>query len=278
MKTLWLTQIVAVLRLEMRKTFFSRRGLWVYLLALAPVVIFVIQWFVVRFKMHRPPDFGANTNVFAGIFQMLDLRIVIFFGCLGIFMNLFRGEVLDRSLHFYFLAPIRREVLVVGKYLAGMIASLVIFTSSTVLQWIILYSQFPAATINSYLHDGNGWSHLAGYVTATALGCIGYGSVFLLTGALFRNPIFPAAGILVWESINAFVPPVLQKFSVIYYLKSLCPIEAPPNVPPPFSLLIVNADPIEPSLAISGILLFTVLVVVIAALQVRRMEISYSTD
>jgi len=37
----WLSQIGLVMRLEMRKTFFSRRGIWVYLLALAPVLIFL---------------------------------------------------------------------------------------------------------------------------------------------------------------------------------------------------------------------------------------------
>ena len=37
----WFAQIGLVIRLEMRKTFFSRRGLWVYLLALAPVLIFL---------------------------------------------------------------------------------------------------------------------------------------------------------------------------------------------------------------------------------------------
>jgi len=203
---------------------------------------------------------------------------VIFFGCLGIFMNLFRGEVLDRSLHYYFLAPIRREVLVVGKYLAGIIAAIVIFTTSTVLQWIAMYAHFPWTTVSSYLRDGNGWSHLAAYAGASALGCIGYGSVFLLAGALIRNPIFPAAALFIWEGINAFVPSLLQKFSVVYYLKSLCPIEAPPGVPPPLSLLIVNADPIEASVAVCGMLVFTLLVVVIAALQVRRMEINYGTD
>ena len=278
MKTLWLTQIAAVLRVELGKTFFSRRGLWVYLLALAPLLIFGGHSLIMLVRAHVPCDFGNDTNVFAGIFQTLDLRVVIFFGCLGIFMNLFRGEVLDRSLHFYFLAPIRREVLVVGKYLAGIIAALVIFTTSTILQWIAMYAHFSSTIVLSYLRDGNGWSHLAAYAGTTALGCVGYGSVFLLMGALFRNPIFPAAGILIWESVNAFVPPLLQKFSVIYYLKSLCPIEAPPNVGPPFSLLIVNADPIAPAIAVSGILIFTLLVVVIATLQVRRMEINYSTD
>ena len=32
-----LAQIYAVLRLELKKTFFARRGLWIYLLAFAPV-------------------------------------------------------------------------------------------------------------------------------------------------------------------------------------------------------------------------------------------------
>ena len=38
---LWWAQIRAVFRLEMKKTFFAKRGLWVYLLALAPVVPFL---------------------------------------------------------------------------------------------------------------------------------------------------------------------------------------------------------------------------------------------
>jgi hypothetical protein len=37
----WRLQIAAVIRLEMKKTFFAKRGLWVYLLALAPVLLFM---------------------------------------------------------------------------------------------------------------------------------------------------------------------------------------------------------------------------------------------
>lgn len=277
MKTLWLTQVAAVVRLEMRKTFLARRGLWIYLLALLPLLIFGAHtWDSLR--RQRACDFGQDTNIFAGIFQLLDLRLVLFFGCLGIFMNLFRGEMLDRSLHFYFLSPVRREVILAGKYLAGLAAAVAIFTTSTVVQWVVMYWHFPSSTVLSYLRDGNGWSHLGGYAGVTVLGCIGYGSVFVLAGALFKNPIVPAAAVLIWESINAFLPSLLQKFSVIYYLKSLCPIEAPPDVPPPFSLMLVNADPISGEIAVPGILLFTGLVLVIAALRVRRMEIHYGTD
>ena len=66
-------------------------------------------------------------------------------------MNLFPGEMLDKSLHFYLLTPVRREVLLAGKYLAGLIATTLIFTTSTALQVLILLAQFdhPVRWVNS---------------------------------------------------------------------------------------------------------------------------------
>ena len=61
-------------------------------------------------------DFTQYNMIFAIYYGGLILRTVVFFGCAWIFMNLFRGDIIDRSLHFYFLSPVRREVLVVGKY------------------------------------------------------------------------------------------------------------------------------------------------------------------
>jgi ABC-type transport system involved in multi-copper enzyme maturation permease subunit len=272
-----LAQIYAVMRLEMKKTFLARRGLWIYLLAFAPVALFSFHS-IRQLQIGRPCDFGMDTNIFAGVFQFFYLRLAVFFGCLGIFMNLFRGEVLDKSLHFYFLAPIRRDVLLAGKFLTGLLATILIFCTSTIVQFFALYWHFPANAFQDYLFRNNGLSHLVAYVGATALGCVGYGSVFLAAGILLRNPIIPAAVILVWEAANAFLPAVLQKLSVIYYLKSLCPIEVPPDVPPPVALLVVNPDPVSPMIAIPGLLLLSVAVLALASLRIRRMEISYGTE
>src|SRR5436190_20319569 len=124
---LWFAQILAVIRLELRKTFFAKRGLWIYILAFMPLMLFTAH----AINHRRAPDFGEDTNVFATVFQFFYLRLAIFFGCVGIFMNLIRGEMLDRSLHYYLLAPIRREVLMAGKFLAGLISATVIFGTST---------------------------------------------------------------------------------------------------------------------------------------------------
>ena len=41
MMRLWWAQVRAVVRLEMKKTFFARRGLWIYILALLPLLLFL---------------------------------------------------------------------------------------------------------------------------------------------------------------------------------------------------------------------------------------------
>ncbi len=218
--------------------------------------------------------------MFAGVFQFFFLRLAVFFGCLGIFMNLFRGEILDRSLHFYFLAPIRREVLTVGKFLAGLLATCVIFVTSELLQNLILFWNIPASARDLYLYHNHGLEHAAAYMGVTVLACIGYGAFFLIAGMLFRNPILPTAGILIWEAANPFLPSVLKQFSVIYYLKALCPVDipVPPDTPALLALLISNSDPISPILAIPGLVIVALVAVYVSTLQVRRMEINYTTE
>src|ERR1039457_5635895 len=78
-------------------------------------------------------------------------------------------------------------------------------------------------------------SQLGSYMLVAALACIGYGAVFLMCGILFRNPMIPAAVVMVWENLNPFLPTVLKKISVIFYLKNLCPVEIP--IPPPFNVM-----------------------------------------
>jgi ABC-type transport system involved in multi-copper enzyme maturation permease subunit len=277
MNPLWIVQTMAVLRLELRKTFFSKRGFWIYLVALAPVVLFTGHS-LVQMKTHRPCDFGQDTNIFATVFQIFFIRLGVFFGCVGIFMNLFRGEVLDKSLHYYFLAPIRREVLLAGKFLAGLLATIVIFTGSTLLQIFGMYLHHGWPVVSDYMATGNGAAHFAAYLGVTVLACIGYGSVFLASGVMFRNPLIPAGVILVWESINSFLPSVLQKFSVIYYLKSLCPIQIDPHAGSFFSLLSINVDPMPAYIAVPGLILLAIAVLFLASFQVRKMEINYSTE
>ncbi len=364
------SQAWVIARIEMRRAFFSKRALWVYLLALFPSVIFIghaidmkiqqrrmasgpkvsaalidgvsrgetdtavlkrlgepaddNEWNRRKYKESRAPNgqrryeeqpelerhrhlvysdgqrraylhfvngmlesknvrelgnFEEDRSIYAAVFQYFYLRLAIFFGCLGIFMNLFRGEMLDKTLHFWFLFPTRREVLLLGKYLAGLTAACVIFTGGALLSYAAMLWPHSGVEMQAYWQSV-GWSHVMWYGVAAVLGCVGYGSVFVAAGLLLRNPIIPAAVLLAWEGINGFLPDVLQKLSVLHYLQSLCPVPAPmdSDVPPLLKMLLNPAAPSSKAGAILGLMGVTVLVLWAASKAVRRLEINYGTE
>jgi ABC-type transport system involved in multi-copper enzyme maturation permease subunit len=268
---LWTRQTLAILSLEIRKNFLSRRAFLLYLIAALPLGLLSL------FAVFRLPEddaltFNSLNTLFAAIYGGLILRTLVFFGCAWVFMNLFRGEVIDRSLHYYFLAPVRREVLVVGKYLSGLIATIVLFSITTIGSMLILYfSLFPSESSRHFL-EGAGAGQLLAYLGVTILACIGYGAVFLLVGLRFRNPIIPGLLLYGWEWINFLLPPLLKKISVIHYLQSLVPV---PMSEGPFAVLV---EPTPAWISVPSLLLFTGVVLFLASRHIRRMEISYAGD
>jgi ABC-type transport system involved in multi-copper enzyme maturation permease subunit len=354
-----LSQMLAVIRLELRKTFFARRGLWVYLLALAPAVLYfghsvyapreqqrlvrlarrhpiptealesisrghkredVIaevgqpywqrtdhrrfgpgrwvqrDWYkytdgksdftfvffngeLSRMERNDPDNLSNETVVFATLFQLYYVRLAIFFGCVGIFVNLFRGELLDKSLHFYLLTPVRREVLLAGKFIAGLGVAVLIFAGGAALQLAAMLWEFKGRDVGLYLSSG-GWGHLGAYLFVTVLACVGYGVIFLAAGLLFSNPIVPAAIVLIWESANLFVPGVLKKISVIYYLQTFCPVAFPQDsgLAQPLRLLVSTAEPATRAGALIAIGGLAVVGFVVAAQRARSLEINYSAE
>jgi len=272
---LWRGQVLAIMRLEIKKNFLARRGIWVYLLALAPVLLFAGHSFE-RLRHGRVCDLGQDNLIFATVFQFFFLRLAVFFGCVGVFMNLFRGEMLEKSLHYYLLTPVRREVLLAGKYLSGVLTTVVIFGTSAALSLAGLYWHIHPQVVRQYLVEGGGWGHVAAYLGITALACIGYGGVFLLMSFLFNNPMIPAAIVLIWEGLNPFLPAALKKISVIFYLQSLCPLEAP--LRSKWAFLAITANGTPPYLAVPGLLLVTLAGLYIAARKVRKLEINYGAE
>lgn len=262
----WWSQTRAVVRLELRKIL--RRPIWLLLLATAPLFILFLRM-IVPGGVRDTADVAGATQFFASNYQGLIQPVVIFLGCIAIFGNLIRREMLDRSLHYYFLSPIRREVLVVGKYLTGLIVSCVLFGLTTAVAFGLNYLPHDSTAVSHFLFHGPGLAHLGAYLLVTVLACVGYGAVFLFFGSFFKSPALPALAVFGWERINFLLPPLLKKISVIYYLQSLCPV---PVSEGPLATL---SDKPAPWVAILGLLVLAVVLVTISAWRIRTMEISY---
>src|SRR5215217_3078902 len=269
--SLWLRQIGAIFRLEIEKNFLGRRAILIYLIALLPLFPLLVLAVV------RPPgnewnDFNQYSTIYAILYNGLILRTVVFFGSAWIFMNLFRGELVDRSLHYYFLSAVRREVLVVGKYISGLATSIILFTTTTVVALLLLYFPHFYSQSARYFTEGRGLSQLLTYAGITVLACVGYGAFFFVVGLFVRNPIIPALLLYGWEWINFLLPPILKKISVIHYLNSLVPV---PVSEGPFAVV---AEPTPAYIAIPSMLAVTLVVLILAAYRIRHMEIRYGSD
>ena len=53
MNQLWWSRIRALIRLEIKKTFFARRGIWIYLVAFLPVLLFVAYGIAAKSQENR---------------------------------------------------------------------------------------------------------------------------------------------------------------------------------------------------------------------------------
>jgi hypothetical protein len=275
-QALWKSQLPTVLWMELRKNFISRRGFWIYLLAAAPPAL---AWLHSILTAQRPErlahDLSRDTQALAVIFQMFFLRPAVYFGCVGIFNWLFRGEVVERSLHYYFLAPIRREVLVLAKYLAGAITASTFFGASILLTFFGMYGHFPGFEFGEFMST-SGTSHVISYTTITILACLAWGAVFTWMGIRWRNPIVPSVTFLLWESLNVFLPSWLRKISVLHYLQSMTPVQG--DLRGPGLLLGRTTDPVAGWVAVLAVLAITTGALWLAVYELKRTEISYSSD
>ena len=263
-------QLLGTLRLDLRRSLLSPRSLAVYFLAFAPLAMVGI-WALTPFPLEEFDSPQEGTVVFAVLFEFY-VRLSIFFSALFLFVGLYRAEILERSLHYYLLTPVRRDFLALGKYLAGLMAAVGVFFFGAVAIYLTVISPWGGAAMANYLFAGPGLGNLLSYLAAIFLACAGYGALFLLVGVLFRNPVLPAATIWVWESTNPLLPNFLKHFSVIYYLQSFYP------VPINRGLFEVVGEPVPVWGSILGALLFIALVLAVVGWRVRRMDLAYGGE
>ncbi len=268
---LWRRQVKAMLGLELRKTFLRARALPVVVVAFLPALLLLLRA-ASRHLGANPQPAAQVALSYGSIYQFFFVRLIVFFGCFAIFTYLVRGEIAERSLHFYLLAPLRRSVFLLGKYVAGCLAAGALFTLSLAAQLGLLF--LPSVTVggSAYLFHGPGAGQAFAYLGVTWLAVLGYGAVFLTLALVAKNPMIPAAAILGWEWMNFLLPPALKRLSVFHYLQSLCPV---PVSAGPFAL---PGEPTPAPLAIGGLLVLIAVLLAIAVRRAGRLEVLYGGD
>ena len=266
---LWRTQVWTLAKTEIRRNLFSRRSLPLYLLVAMPMAIMILRAiFLPESERLDPPKATAE---FAEVFVFFLLRFIVFFTNAVIFVRLFRGEILERSLHYNLLAPLRREVLVVGKYIGGVLAATLLLVPTIVLSYFLTYLPHGVPGLELGF-SAAGLGILARYILIVVLACIAYGALFMLAGLFFKNPMVPAVIFLGWETLTPFLPALLKSLSFVHYLVSFAPVPVSLGA---FALL---ARPVAWWLALLALLGASAVILFLAGRVARKLEVTYSVD
>lgn len=261
-------QIKAVFKLELRRILRARHTQGFYGLLALTLTPFIIFSF-----MDVPPEAmtepGTLAVTYAGLYQNFLLRIVAFLGTATIFSTLFREDVTHKTLHHFLLVPAPRWVLLVGRYLAGLVLTTGLMTFTVALTNTLIAFKATRNGGWDYMLVHGGASQLAAYLGIMVLACLAYGAFFLMVGLLFKSPGVPILVYFSWEFINFLLPSFLKSASVIYPLESLNPI------PTPQGSLGVLAEALSPPVALAGLITATVVFLLVAGFQLRSAELKY---
>lgn len=206
----------------------SRRSVFLGLVAGGPVVLAAALRLAevsgLLFTFDRPR--AAGTVVYGMMIWLIYVRFLV--PVLGVFYgtSLVADEVDDKTITYLFTRPIQRSAVIIGKYLAYLVCTVLLLLPSVVLVFFLIVPIGRGATIGAMFPT------LLTDLGMLAFGLAAYGAVFAYVGARLKRPL--VAGLvfaLGWEPAVLIAPGYLKRLTVAYYLQALVRHEMPQDSP-----------------------------------------------
>ncbi|MDQ3068233.1 MAG: ABC transporter permease [Acidobacteriota bacterium] len=219
----FLYSALRVLDFSLAQMLWSRRTVFMLLVVFVPVLLAVVVRLIDTMSgstmqvngtaMDGPAIFGMMIWVFFVRFAVPVLSI--FYGT-----ALIADEVEDKTITFLFTRPIPRGAVLVGKYFAFVLSTLIIVLPSVMLVWLLV------VPIRGSL--GGSFPSLLKDLVILAVGFSVYGALFAFIGARFKRPLMIALFfVFAWENAALLFPGYLRRFTVANYLQGLVPHAMP---------------------------------------------------
>src|SRR5436190_8497596 len=218
--------------LSLGEMLWSRRTIFMMLVAGAPVVIACLLRVVVAFgapifEDHRATQDGVTQTIRMTGPAIFGLMIWVFYlrftvPVLGVFYgtSLMADEVEDKTITYLFTRPIRRGAVLFGKYLAYLGCTVFVVLPSVMLVYLLVVPMHGSL--------GASFIDLVKDLILLALGLAVYGALFAFVGAKFKRPlIIGLIFIFGWEQAALAFPGYLKRMTVAYYLQALVPHAMP---------------------------------------------------
>src|SRR5437762_9139692 len=217
-----LASAVRVFDLSLGQMLWSRRSIFLGLLLGGPVVLALALRIIS--SLYGLPINGAQpegATIFGMMVWLLYIRFIV--PILGVFYGtaLIADEVEDKTITYLFTRPIPRSAVLLGKYLAYLVCTVLLVLPSVVLVFFLIVP-ISGGSI------GAAFPSLVKDLGMVAVGLAAYGAVFALVGTRLKRPL--VAGLVFafgWEPAVLFFPGYLKRLTVAYYMQALVTHEMP---------------------------------------------------
>ena len=218
----YLAAAARVFDLSIGDMLWSRRTIFMVLVVAGPIVLAVVARMVQAGSVAPLRVNGVQVGgsaIFGMMIWVLFLRFIV--PVLGVFYgtSLVADEVDDKTITYLFTRPIPRGAIMLGKYLAYLVCTMLVVLPSVMIVYFLIV---PVAEIPA------SFGALVRDLGILALGLAAYGALFALIGAVLKRPL--VIGLIFafgWEQAALLMPGYLRRFTLAYYLQALVPHAMP---------------------------------------------------
>jgi ABC-type transport system involved in multi-copper enzyme maturation permease subunit len=257
-----------VFDLSLGQMLWSRRSAFLAILLGGPVLMaaairLVSESYGLGFRFRSQQVEGGA--VFAMMMWLLYVRFII--PVLGVFYgtSLVADEVEDKTITYLFTRPMPKSAVLLGKYLAYLVCTVLLVLPSVVLSFFLVVPTGGgsiAAAFPSLMVD----------LGVMAVGLTAYGAVFAMVGTHLKRPlVIGLAFVLGWEPAALLIPGYLKRLTVAFYLQGLVTHEMPQDSPISVLLQVVREVP-STLTSLSALALISLITLGLAAWAVERRE------
>jgi len=235
-----LTSAARVFDLSLGQMLWSRRSVFLALVVGGPIVLAVALRLAEASGLNFAPNRSGPTGamIYGMMIWLLYVRFLV--PVLGVFYgtSLIADEVDDKTITYLFTRPIPRSAVIIGKYFAYLVCTVLLLLPSVVIVFFLVVPLGRGATVAQMFPT------LLTDLGMLALGLGAYGAVFAFVGARLKRPL--VVGLIFalgWEPAVLIAPGYLKRATVAYYLQTLVRHEMPQNSPGAALLQIFNEVP-----------------------------------
>jgi len=212
--------------LSLSQMLWSRRSVFLGLVVGGPVVLALGIRAIAHWSAIGLPRVNGTLVTGPALFGMMIWLLYIRFvlPVLGVFYgtSLIADEVEDKTITYLFTRPIPRSAVLLGKYLAYLVCTVLLVLPSVVIVYFLVVPLGGGSV-------GREFPALASDLGMLILGLAAYGAVFALVGARMKRPIvFGLLFAFGWEHGVQLLPGYVKQATIVYYLQALIP-HAMPN-------------------------------------------------